>query len=109
MSDLHRRSYSGSSYRAERDTLTPLARDDVAARLTAVSASSLLERTDFELASVTGLQLAGASLLGKHVAACRIVRTVLAEGNLQKTTFDDVEFEDCISHRCDSKAPRSRR
>ena len=69
--------------------------EDVAAGLTALSASRLLEETDFELASVTGLQLTGESLMGKHFAACRIARTVLSDGNLRKTTFDDVEFEDC--------------
>lgn len=70
-------------------------RDDAAAGRTPLSASDLVEGTDFELASMTGLQLAGESLVGKHFAACRIVRTVLAKANLRKTTFDDVEFEDC--------------
>ena len=69
--------------------------DDGSAGRTPLSASDLLAETDFELASVTGLQLAGASLPGKHFAACRIVRTALAEANLQHSTFDDVEFEDC--------------
>jgi fluoroquinolone resistance protein len=68
---------------------------DIGAGLTAISAARLLEETEFERASISGLQLGDADLAGKRFAGCRIVRTALAAADLRKTTFDDVSLEDC--------------
>jgi uncharacterized protein YjbI with pentapeptide repeats len=50
---------------------------------------------DLELVALTGHQLVGADLSGRRFRTCRLVRTTLARADLRRTTFDEVEFEDC--------------
>jgi fluoroquinolone resistance protein len=60
-----------------------------------VTADRLLEARELELASLTGLQLAAASLAGKRFTRCWFERATLTGADLRNTVLDDVTFHEC--------------
>jgi fluoroquinolone resistance protein len=60
-----------------------------------VSADRLLETVELVLASLTGLQLATASLAGKRLTRCWFERATLTGADLRRTMLDDVTFYEC--------------